>query len=73
MQLRGQDVNLNEIGLKFMKEIQLPNGDTIFFIDKFTAEYVYNEIYLDNVYLQHGISIEDNDIIFDIGANMGIA
>ena len=56
-----------------MKEMQLPNGETIFFIDKFTTEYVYNEIYLDNVYLQHGISIKDNDIIFDVGANMGIA
>jgi len=56
-----------------MKEMQLPNGETIFYIDKFTAEYVYNEVYSDNVYLQHGISIKDGDVIFDVGANMGIA
>ena len=55
-----------------MKEMFLPNGDEIYYLDKFTAEYVYNEIFNDHVYLQHGISIKEGDVIFDVGANMGI-
>ncbi len=53
--------------------MELPDGQKIFYLDKMTADYVVNEIFNDNVYLQHGISIQDGDVIFDIGANMGIA
>ncbi len=55
-----------------MKIMTLPSGDEFFYIDKFTAEYVYNEIFNDHVYLQHGITIQDGDVIFDVGANMGM-
>lgn len=55
-----------------MKQLTLPNGETIYYIDKLTAEYIYNEIYVDNIYLSHGIEVNDNDIIFDIGANIGL-
>lgn len=50
----------------------LPNGDKFYFVDKFTAKYVFNEIFNDEVYLQHGISIQDGDVVFDVGANMGM-
>jgi FkbM family methyltransferase len=55
-----------------MKELTLPNGEKIYCIDKMTALYVYEEIFIDNVYLQKGIKIKDNDIIFDVGANIGL-
>ena len=55
-----------------MNKLTLPNGEEMFYIDKLTALYVYNEIYVDQVYLYGGIEIEDGDIIFDIGGNIGV-
>jgi len=55
-----------------MRRFTLPNGEIISYIDKLTALDVYDEIYVKNEYLQHDIRVEDNDIIFDIGANIGL-
>ncbi len=55
-----------------MKQIKLPNGDRIFCIDKMTAKDVYQEIYEDNVYLLNDIQLHENDIVFDVGANIGL-
>ena len=55
-----------------MKTLTLPNGEIIYYIDKLTALDVYEEIYVNNEYLQHNIQVKDNDIIFDVGANIGL-
>ncbi|TXT65968.1 MAG: hypothetical protein BAJALOKI1v1_350011 [Promethearchaeota archaeon] len=55
-----------------MRQLILPNGEDIYYLDKMTALYVYQEIFEDNVYFQHNIEIKDNDIIFDVGANIGL-
>ena len=55
-----------------MKTLTLPNGDIISYIDKLTALDVYDEIYVNNEYLQHGIQVKDDDIILDVGANIGL-
>ncbi len=55
-----------------MKQLTLPNGEKIYYIDKLTALYVYNEIYNDRVYLYGGIEVKDGDTIFDVGANIGM-
>ncbi|MHA1257868.1 MAG: hypothetical protein ACTSPS_19975, partial [Promethearchaeota archaeon] len=55
-----------------MKNLTLPNGEIIYYIDKLTALDVYDEIYVNNEYLQHNIQVKDNDIIFDVGANIGL-
>lgn len=55
-----------------MKKLKLPNGERINYIDKLTARYVYDEIYRDNIYLQFGINIKDNDTVLDVGANIGL-
>ncbi len=55
-----------------MKTLVLPNGQEIHIIDKLTALYVYNEIFVDRVYLKRGISVKANDVVFDVGANTGI-
>ena len=52
--------------------MKLPNGELIFYIDKLTAMDVYREIYEDDEYFQFGLEINDGDVIFDIGANIGI-
>lgn len=34
--------------------------------------FIYKEIFLWNIYLRNGIIIKDNDIVIDIGANIGL-
>jgi len=55
-----------------MKILTLPNGEKIGYIDKLTAIDVYKEIYVENDYLRYGIRVKDNDVIFDVGANIGL-
>jgi len=55
-----------------LKKLTLPNGEEIFYIDKLTALDVYEEINEENDYLHHGISVKDGDVIFDVGANIGL-
>ena len=55
-----------------MKKLKLPNGEEIYYIDKLTALDVYEEINEENDYLPHGISVKDGDVIFDVGANIGL-
>lgn len=55
-----------------MKTLTLPNDEEIYYIDKLTALDIYDEIYIENDYLQHGLTVKDNDVIFDVGANIGL-
>lgn len=55
-----------------MNTVKLPDGRNIFTIDKHTARDVFREIYEENSYLQKGIQIKSGDVIFDIGANIGL-
>lgn len=55
-----------------MKQLTLPNGEEIYYLDKLTALYVYNEIYEENEYLDYGIEIKDGDTVLDVGANIGL-
>jgi len=55
-----------------MKQLTLPNGESIYYLDRMTALYVFQEIFVDNIYLQNNIEIKDNNIIFDVGANIGL-
>ena len=55
-----------------MKSLKLPNGETIHYIDKATAKWVYKEIYEDNEYLKFGIEVKDGNTIFDVGGNIGM-
>ena len=51
---------------------KLPNGLSIRYQNRTEALYVYKEVFEDQVYLKHGIKIEDGDCIFDVGANIGL-
>ncbi|MCW3072422.1 MAG: hypothetical protein JWO44_2312 [Bacteroidetes bacterium] len=50
----------------------LPNGLRIYPLNKRESELLYNEIFIDNSYIKNGIKINDNDVIFDVGANIGL-
>lgn len=55
-----------------MKKLRLPNREIISYIDKLTALDVYDEVYIENEYFRHGLQLKDNDIVFDVGANIGL-
>lgn len=56
----------------YNSKLLLPNGLVIYHHNQYETDYVYQEIFVDHIYLQHGISINNNAIIFDIGANIGL-
>ena len=42
-----------------------------FWCDQDLELYSYHEIFFDNVYSRYGVSLEENDIVVDIGSNQG--
>ncbi|MFB2976305.1 amino acid adenylation domain-containing protein, partial [Microseira sp. BLCC-F43] len=54
------------------RQYELPNGMAIIHLNKNETDFVYQEIFKDRSYLRHGISINDGDCIFDVGANIGL-
>ena len=36
------------------------------------TDFLYKEIFEGDGYLRHGLSIRDGDVVFDVGANIGI-
>jgi amino acid adenylation domain-containing protein/FkbM family methyltransferase len=50
----------------------LPNDIVILPLNKRESELLYNEIFLDNTYIKNGLIINEGDIIFDVGANIGL-
>ncbi len=51
---------------------ELPNGMTIIHQNKDETNFTYQEIFIENKYLQHGITIPQQSTIFDVGANIGL-
>jgi amino acid adenylation domain-containing protein/FkbM family methyltransferase len=51
---------------------ELPNSMTIRHHNKNEADYSYREIFEEQTYLRHGITLKDGDCIFDVGANIGM-
>ena len=50
----------------------LPNDLEIVHLNQYETEYLYREIFEDECYLKHGISLQDGDTVIDIGANIGL-
>ena len=51
---------------------ELPNGLAIVHLNRTETEFSYQEIFEDEVYLQHGITLRAGDCVFDVGANIGL-
>ncbi|MFE2977979.1 amino acid adenylation domain-containing protein [Streptomyces sp. NPDC059258] len=51
---------------------ELPNGMAVFQQNKSETEFLYDEIFTHLEYLRNGITIEDDDTIIDVGANIGM-
>jgi FkbM family methyltransferase len=50
----------------------MPNGLTVFGLNLNDTLNVYNDIFTDDCYRKHGVTISDGDCILDIGANTGL-
>jgi FkbH-like protein/FkbM family methyltransferase len=50
----------------------LPNGLEIVHLNQYETDYLYKEIFEDQCYLKHGIHLQDEDTVVDIGANIGV-
>lgn len=54
------------------RESRLPNGLDVFSLNKANLALVYEDVFLRDQYLQHGIEVHDGDCVFDVGANVGL-
>ena len=50
----------------------LPNGLEIAHLNRYETDYVYKEIFEDECYARHGITLPDGATVVDIGANIGL-
>jgi amino acid adenylation domain-containing protein/FkbM family methyltransferase len=51
---------------------ELPNGLAVIHQNRGETEFLYQEIFVEQSYLKHGITLEAGDCIFDVGANIGM-
>jgi natural product biosynthesis luciferase-like monooxygenase protein/FkbM family methyltransferase len=51
---------------------KLPNGLVVAHHSAFQTTAIYREIFGDEVYLKHGITLPDDACVFDVGANIGL-
>lgn len=51
---------------------QLPNGMTVICLGRNETDFSYREIFEGQNYLRHGITLNDGDCVFDVGANIGL-
>ena len=51
---------------------RLPNGLAVQALSKTDTDLVYEEIFVEDVYRQHGVTLDDCKCIVDIGANTGL-
>ena len=50
----------------------LPNGLEIVHLNQYETDYLYKEIFEDQCYLRHGITLPEGATVVDIGANIGL-
>jgi amino acid adenylation domain-containing protein/FkbM family methyltransferase len=50
----------------------LPNGIRIYQLNRNETEVLYQEIFEQQSYLRHGVTVQDGDCVFDVGANIGM-
>ncbi len=54
------------------KPYKTPCGLQLAQLNKAETDFIYKEVFVDQVYLRHGITLNDGDCVFDIGANIGM-
>ena len=54
------------------KLLELPNQEKIYVLNEEEALFLYDDIFVKQSYLQHGITLKQGDTVFDVGANIGL-
>jgi len=54
------------------KKMVLPNNLECYYLSKEETEYIFSEVFTEQQYFKHGITLNEGDCIFDIGANIGL-
>jgi amino acid adenylation domain-containing protein/FkbM family methyltransferase len=54
------------------RSYRLPNGLIVAHLNKNETDYIYREIFELQAYLRHGITVNGGDVVFDVGANIGL-
>jgi FkbM family methyltransferase len=54
------------------RTFRLPNGQEILIRNRPEAIQFYRDIFEKHIYTSHGIVVKPNDVVFDVGANIGI-
>jgi amino acid adenylation domain-containing protein/FkbM family methyltransferase len=50
----------------------LPNGLEVAHLNRNETELLYEELFVEQNYLRHGVELRDGDCVFDVGANIGL-
>lgn len=66
LELKGRE------GLETKALLNLPNGMTVFHMNRSETDLMYREIFEEHSYLQHGVALNEGDCVFDVGANIGL-
>ncbi|HWS56835.1 MAG TPA: amino acid adenylation domain-containing protein, partial [Pyrinomonadaceae bacterium] len=51
---------------------ELPAGLEVYHLNKNETDQIYEEIFADQSYLRHGVTLREGDCVFDVGANIGL-
>ncbi len=62
----------NEGRLSAERSRELPNGMTIAHLSQSETDYLYDDIFVKESYLQHGVALSPSACVFDVGANIGL-
>ena len=68
----SEEAYLNMALLAELPSFALPNGLTVFGLNENDTITVYRDIFDDDCYRQHGVTIKDGDCVLDVGANTGL-
>jgi len=50
----------------------LPDGVVVAHLNRYETDFFYQQIFQDHVEFRHGVTLADDDVIFDVGANVGL-
>lgn len=67
-----RQLQLEKLGLLEQPLRLLPNGMPIIYRNNSEMDFVYHEIFEEQSYFKHGITLEDGCCVFDVGANIGL-
>jgi amino acid adenylation domain-containing protein/FkbM family methyltransferase len=54
------------------RRLALPGGIAVVHQNRHETEYVHREIFVERVYLRHGLELPEDACVFDVGANVGL-